>query len=314
MQKILTVIVPVYNDENNIERCLDSIINQTYKNIDIIVVNDASTDNTMKKLQNYNKKHHITIIDMESNSGAGACRNIGILKSQTPFVTFIDSDDWIDISTYSNCFKEINDNPDVITYGLIYDYVLYNKQERKYIYKNTCRLSGDFALKAYAHTIPNEIRITPIVNNKIYRKQFLLENNIMFQENLRYQEDDVFTFEVLANANSVVFVSGCNYHYCQRSDSLIHNVSETSVRSFVLAYTTLHDILVQKNTFKDFKREYYLKFKGSFLGVIKRIIDLETDISQRNKLIILLITLIMENYDVNEILNTFDFSELRSII
>lgn len=314
MNNLLTVVVPVYNDSANISRCLKSLFNQTFSAMEIIVVNDASTDDTLEVLKAYQQDHQFQIINMKENSGAGCCRNVGILKSTTPYVTFIDSDDWVDIDTYSKCFELISNWPDVIIFGLVYDYLQHNHREEKYHYSRVYKIPGEFALGIYAHTIPNEINITPIVNNKIYRKQFLQDKGIQFHELLRYQEDDVFTFEVLAQAGMVVFVNGCNYHYYQRSDSLIHNVSEAAIRGFVTAYKTLESNLKFHNLFAQLKDAYYLKLKGSLLGVIKRILDYEPDTKKQNALLHLLLTLLINNFDFQEILETFNFALIRSIL
>lgn len=314
MDPILTVIIPVYNDEVNIIRCLESLINQTFKDMSIIVVNDASTDNTLTVLESYQKRYPFTIVNIERNSGAASCRNIGIYAARTPYVTFIDSDDWIDISTYTNCFQQTQEYPDVFIFGLMYDHVMQNRRDLKYHYSKTYRMNGEFALSIYAHTIPNEINITPIVNNKIYKREFLLDNGILFHEGLRYQEDDAFTFEVLAKANEVVIVNGCSYHYCQRSDSLIHTVSEDAIRHFVAAYQALAVSLKADGLFEKYKNAFYLKLKGSLLGVIKRVIDLEPNTEKRNELIHLLLTLLLENFDISQLLNRLDFSAIRSIL
>lgn len=314
LENILTVIVPVYNDEANIMRCLESLFNQTLLNMEIIVINDASTDNTLEILNSYQKKHKFKIINMNKNVGASSCRNAGILESHTPYITFIDSDDWIDISSYEKCLEQICINPDVIIFGLLYDYVQYNHREEKYHYPSNYKINGEFALNIYAHTIPTEISITPIVNNKVYRRQFLIDNNILFHENLRYQEDDVFTFEVLAKSDMIVFVKDCSYHYCQRNDSMIHTVSEASIRGFIMAYLTLEKSLKSNNMFDKYKNAFYLKFKSSLLSVLKRTLDYELNIKERNKLINLLLILLIDNFDIPEILNTFDFLNIRNFL
>ncbi len=314
MDKYLTVIIPVFNDEKNIVRCLESLFHQTFDRMEIIVVNDASTDNTADVLYDLQKKHLFQIISLDENSGAGHCRNIGIVAASTPYVTFIDSDDWIDMSTYENCFEQIRNNTDVINYGLIYDYVNQDRQERKYIYPENYSMTGSFALSIYTHSIPNEIRITPIVNNKVYRREFLIENNLLFHEGLRYQEDDVFTFEVLARATRVAFVKNCYYHYCQRENSLVHTISEISIRGFISAYLVLKKDLESFDLFIKNKQAYYLKFKGSFLGLIKRILDYEPNIRKRNELLSLLLELLIKNFDLSEFLDTFNFLAIRSII
>lgn len=314
MSKQLTVIVPVYNDQTNIVRCLESLFNQTYDKMEVIVVNDASTDNTLAVLENYRSIHPLTIINMNENSGAAHCRNIGILSAKTPYITFVDSDDWVDMSTYTRCFDQISYNTDIIIYGLIYDYVLMDRRNKKYNYSMNYKMTGEFALNIYSNCIPNEIRITPIVNNKVYRRKYLIDNNILFHEELRYQEDDVFTFEALSRASFVYFVKDCYYHYCQREYSLIHTVSEMSVRSFIEAYLILESDLISNQLFEKYKQAFYLKLKGSLLGVIRRIIDYEPRINERNRLMQLLLELVVEKYDVSEILKTIDLSVIRSIL
>ena len=311
---LLTVIVPVYNDETNITRCLTSIFNQSEKNIDIIVVNDASTDNTLDVVKSLQRNHNFRIINMEKNMGAGACRNEGVYAAQTPYITFVDSDDWIDISTYEKCYEHFKDLPDIIIFGLIYDYVEVNHREKKYYYAKDFKINGEYALNIYTHTIPTELSITPIVNNKIYRKQFLMDNNISFHEKLRYQEDDVFTFRTLSKADVVLFLKDGNYHYCQRENSLIHTVSDKSISGFVDAYVFLCDTLKADGNFEFYKKAFYLKFKSSLLGVIRRTIDYEQNPLRRNELLAHLLSLLKDNFDLVEILNTFDFSLIRNCL
>ena len=313
-ETLLTVIVPVYNDETNITRCLNSIFNQSQKNIDVIIVNDASTDNTLNVLKSYQKKYNIKIINLDKNMGVSACRNKGLYAAKTPYITFLDSDDWVDIGTYKKCYEQFYESPDIIIFGLIYDYTEYNHHEKKYNYLNDCKINGEYALNIYAHTITTELNISPIVNNKIYRKQFLIDNDIFFYENLRYQEDDVFTFRALSKASTVAFAKGYNYHYCQRNSSVIHTVSEKSINDFVDAYALLAKSLKKEGVFETYKKAFYLKLKTSMLGVIKRTIDYERNTIKRNELLVHLIALLMENFNLVDIFNTFDFSLIRNYI
>ena len=313
METKLSVIVPVYNDEKNIIRCLESLFNQTLKELEIIVVNDASTDGTLSVLQAYRNAHEFSIISVETNSGAGHCRNVGIRCAKSPYVTFVDSDDWLDMSTYSICADQFLHSPDVIVFGLEYNDVLHNHSEMKYRYEHNYDISGDYALGLYAHTLPNEIQITPIVNNKIYRKEFLLEKSIFFHEGIKYQEDDAFTFEVLVNANKVKIVSNCCYHYCQRGDSLIHHVSEGAIKDFVAAYSTLEKYLQSRSLFQKYQPEFYLKLKSSFLGVIKRTVKYSSRDEEKNKLILMLIREMLDKLDMTELLKHCDLSFVHSI-
>lgn len=308
MEPKLSVIIPVYNDEKNIIRCLESLFNQTLKEIEIIVVNDASTDGTLTALQDYRKNHDFSIINEEYNCGAGHARNVGIRSAKSPYIAFIDSDDWLDLSTYSICARQFASAPDVIVFGLEYNDLLHNHTEMKYHYERDYCISGDFALGLYAHTLPNEIRITPIVNNKIYRRRYLLENNLFFHEGIWYQEDDAFTFEVLASARVVRIVSNCTYHYFQRENSLIHRISKNAVIDFVAAYSALEGYLRAKNLFQRYQSEFYLKLKSSFLGVMRRIVAYSPDSNEMNEIIVLLISLMLSKIDVKELLKRIDLS------
>ena len=110
---LVTIIVPVYNVENYLNRCLDSIIKQSYKNLDIILINDGSTDNSLKICNNYAENDaRITVINIQ-NSGPSICRNIGLGKAKGNYISFVDSDDYIEtnfietlIETFS-CFAVI---------------------------------------------------------------------------------------------------------------------------------------------------------------------------------------------------------------
>ena len=315
MGKLLSVIIPVFNDEANIRRCIESIANQTaIDTIDIIVVNDASTDETLTVLNSLQNNFSFRIINMESNCGAGVCRNVGIRAANTAYVTFVDSDDWVDMSTYEHCLKQIANNHDVVIYGLSYDFAKYNYREHKYIYSRPYSITGEFALKIYAHTIPNEINISPIVNNKLYRRKFLNDNYLLFHTELRYQEDDIFTFEALLWSERVSIVNNCCYHYCQRPDSLIHSVSEVSIRSFIAAYITLKNNLEKLGIYDRYKMEYNLKLKSSLLGVIKRTIDYEQNEQRRSDLLLLLLTMFVDSFNMQEFFLTLNTSRIRSLL
>ncbi|MBQ7145776.1 MAG: glycosyltransferase family 2 protein [Lachnospiraceae bacterium] len=314
----LTVIIPVYNDSTNIIRCLDSVFSQSFKQLEVIVINDASTDNTLRVLRKYNKEYPINIMNLLQNIGAGGCRNLGIHASKTSYITFLDSDDWIDFSTYERCFDAIihgvKPDPDIVMFGLMYDYPQYNRRVKKYAYDRQYEMSGSTAIKTYSHTVANEIKITPIVNNKLYRRKFLMEKGIMFIDGLRFQEDDAFTFEALAQAEKVFAVGNCFYHYCQRKGSVIHNVSESSINGFVEAYKKLKLNLEQKRLFDLYEDEFYLKMKGSLLGVIKRTIDCSDSAEKTRELVSLLIKKLIKEFEINRLLATFDFETIRRFL
>ena len=120
----LSVIIPVYNAENEISVCLDSLLNQVDVSLEIIIINDASNDLTLQILQNYQKRNsNITLITLPNNSGSGIARNIGIKHAHGQYVGFIDSDDWVDLNFYSILKNTIEkDESDIAIAGILNEY------------------------------------------------------------------------------------------------------------------------------------------------------------------------------------------------
>lgn len=115
----ISVIIPVYNTQKYIKRCIDSVINQTYKDIEIIIINDGSTDKSLIEIQRYSSLKNVKIIDLKNNIGLGASRNIGIKQSSGDYITFVDSDDWLDSNFISDNLIYLSDSEnDIICTGL----------------------------------------------------------------------------------------------------------------------------------------------------------------------------------------------------
>ena len=131
MTEKITVIVPVYNVENYVEKCLDSLINQTYKNLEIIVINDGSTDNSGEICQEYAQKdNRIVYIDKE-NGGQSEARNMGLDRMTGSYVTFVDSDDWVELDYVENLYKKITEYQADIAVG---NYYSFNEAEGMYYF------------------------------------------------------------------------------------------------------------------------------------------------------------------------------------
>ncbi len=113
----ISIVIPVYNVEKYLHQCLKSVINQTYKNLEIICINDGSKDNSLNILNEYLKKDNRIIIVNQKNSGVSSARNKGIRLSTGDFISFIDSDDYLDLNVYEKCVQRIiRDNSDIIIF------------------------------------------------------------------------------------------------------------------------------------------------------------------------------------------------------
>ena len=108
-KETVSIIVPIYNTEQYLKKCIDSLINQTYKNLEILLINDGSTDNSDSICNEYVKKDNRIKYYKKENTGVSDTRNYGIKEAKGSYLTFVDSDDWLDLTTIENCMKVMID-------------------------------------------------------------------------------------------------------------------------------------------------------------------------------------------------------------
>ena len=217
----ISVIIPVYNVEKYLRQCLDSVINQTLKDIEIICVNDGSTDGSLNILQEYaNKDKRIKVISQE-NKGLSGARNVGIKSAKGEYIGFIDSDDWIDKTFYENLYKAGKSNKaDIVAGNIIKE-------------KGTCsRRITNYHIPYRSNNVDEKFRLLKIpkfnyVWNKIYNREQLIKSNILFEENIKY-EDVEFTHKVAFYLNRVVIQPKSNYHYRINQNGICQNSSSSS--------------------------------------------------------------------------------------
>ena len=223
----LSIIVPVYNVENYLRICLDSIINQTYTNWELIVVDDASTDKSRDIIQTYvSHFNNIIPIFLERNIGVGNARNRGIEIAKGQYIGFVDADDWIDQNFYSKLIDNISkDKSDIAICGVKTEYQNSKSSSYRYKYNFQSCIDHNYALRLLVNSQNMDQFISPIVSNKIYLTSFLRKHNLLFDPSKSFQ-DDFFTFFCLLYANKVSLVPEIFYHYYQRPDSITHLFSK----------------------------------------------------------------------------------------
>ena len=220
MNKKLSIIVPVYNTEKYLERCLDSLVSQTYSSLEIITVNDGSTDNSLNILNKYAQKDkRIMVIDRD-NGGLSAARNTGILKATGDYLGFVDSDDWVDRDMYASLIKELEDNSaDLVTCGFL---PLYAKDLKPEIIEQKKALKAG-EVKVYsakdAAGIILQGKIAQVsACNKLYKRE--LFNELKYPEG-RSHEDTFVIIKLLLECQKVVIDPNVRYYYYHRDDSII---------------------------------------------------------------------------------------------
>lgn len=212
MYELISVIVPVYNVERYLEKCVDSIINQTYSNLEIILVNDGSTDNSGELCDNLAKKDSRIVVYHKENGGVSSARNLGLDKAQGDYIGFVDGDDYIDADMYECLYQNLNrDNADMSMCAL-YDVYVNTKLEQVTKIENYV-VNSEQAIKiALEGTIP---LVSP--TSKLYKA-------ILFEE-LRYEEgktyEDAFIIaRLLDKCNIITITNEKKYYYFHRSDSI----------------------------------------------------------------------------------------------
>lgn len=214
----ISVIIPVFNSDKFIPKCLNSLINQTEKNIEIIVVNDGSTDATAQVVSEFvQKDSRITLINQEHKL-QGAARNNGISHANGEYIGFVDADDWVDLDYFEKLYTSAKKfDADI---ALATNVRIGNGKTKKRLNINNEECLYDLQEKIDVCNLWKDSCPT----NKIYKAEFLKNNNILFPKGV-YCEDKLFTIMAVYYANAVVTVPDIYYYYYRNVQSTSHKKS-----------------------------------------------------------------------------------------
>lgn len=241
--ELISVIVPVYNTEKYLRRCLNSIINQTYKNIEIICINDCSTDESLEILNEYScKDTRIRIFTNKTNIGLAATRNRGIRLTNGSLISFVDSDDTIDLSMYSKLIAKHRESKACI---ILYNYTRPNAKTKATQYKTSYSKE-----ELFKYTISR--KLSSAAWNKLYRKDFIIENNLFFEKD-RIYEDSLLAYKVIYYAKKIAIIEEPLYFYYDYEGTLSRNLTKKSFNDIEYAILECKDFLIQNNIFDKYK-------------------------------------------------------------
>ncbi|EOT28750.1 hypothetical protein C805_00271 [Eubacterium sp. 14-2] len=310
---IITVIIPTYNNAEYLERCLLSVINQSVKNIKIIIVDNGSTDNTSGIIQYYIKNYDNIECHITLGGGPGAARNIGIARCKTKYITFIDSDDWIDLNAYQNCINLLENNPqcDAAIMGILTEYDSYFLSQKRYSYEKENVIESKLALALLTNTYNYSEHISPLLGNKVYRSNVILDNKILFPET--YFEDNVFMFQFFYFSKHIILVSRNYLHYYQRSNSIMHSFSSKHISDFFETFKILKSFLKNENRFSEYQKYYYAFFQRGCAMLLNTLFSVEQNIQVQKKYLIEFMKYIELNFDVDDLINNIDINLLKRI-
>lgn len=287
----ISVIVPIYNAEKYLKKCLNSIIHQNFNDLEILCINDGSTDNSFKIIQNFSKKDNRIKIFNTPNNGQGSARNLGLKHATGEYVSFIDADDWIIDDAYEKLYyKSHKYDLDMLFFQMI-NYInssgklvesdLYNYD----LLSNNFDIDIPFSSNDASEFLFN-IAVCPV--SKLYKRKFLMENNILFPEGIIF-EDNVFFYNAFLKANKISFINEHFYFRRRHSESITQNISEKSF-DIVPATNELLMLFKKNNWYSEYKislinhsfsmilewffksklilyEDFYIKIKSEFLGL-----------------------------------------------
>ena len=261
----VSIVVPVYNVEKYLAKCLDSLINQTLKEIEIICINDGSRDKSLSILREYsNKDSRIVVIDKE-NEGQAIARNIGIERASGEYLGFVDSDDWVDLDYFEKLYNSAKKyNADIACAG-------YKRAK-----KNKSSIRKSYEAELLCKNINDKVRLDNVpadnyIWNKIYKRKVWLDKKIKFDSG-RYFEDIALVIKILHQFGDMIIVSDTYYNYRLNPNSTVMQKSFKHSRDYNWAFNELYEYAEKNNININIsniikKKEYYKVFNITLLKI-----------------------------------------------
>lgn len=250
MSKLVSIIVPIYNSELFIDKCVQSIINQSYKNIEIILINDGSTDTSKEMCDNYASIDNRIKVIHKTNGGLVSSRKTGLNLSTGEYILYVDGDDWIEEDLIKHYIEQaIKFDADVVISSH-----MENLEGRIEILKNTFP-PGFYDKKKLISTIYpkmlyngkfSQFGIFSYSWGKLYRRELLIKNQLVVTEGITIGEDALCFYPTLLDAETLVILEQPYYHYRQRADSLIKTLKAIEISKIETIYTSLKKSFIDK--------------------------------------------------------------------
>lgn len=253
---IISVVIPCYNVEKYLKQCMDSVLSQTLKDIEVLCVDDGSSDGTLDILKEYQKKDHRIKVIVQKNAGAGAARNHGLKEAKGKYVSFLDSDDFFEPEMLQEAYESAEKNQA--------DFVVFNSDQ--YHMDKECYVEVPWVLRMQEIPPYMPFNYRQLTGNvfktfvgwawdKLYRKSFVEENNLWFQEQ-RTTNDMLFVFRALTVAKRISVVNKVLAHQRRGGSESLSVTREKSWHCFYDALIALKKHLEKEGIFWELERDY----------------------------------------------------------
>jgi glycosyltransferase involved in cell wall biosynthesis len=228
---LVSIIIPIYNAEKYVSKCIESVINQSYEKIEVLLINDGSTDNSQEICDAYAIKDQRVKVIHKQNQGVSSARNLGIDESKGEYISFVDSDDWIDLDTYKRliaCTLTFDVEVVIFEYDVVYE-------DGKVIFKSYKNLEGVINKTSAIETVISPVSRFAVT--KLYKRNII--GDIRFDTSIHIGEDTLFVMRTLGNANSIYYMAYPFYHYWQSDNSATRSKFNKKIFTGIDAYKQL---------------------------------------------------------------------------
>lgn len=265
---MISVIIPVYNSENYVERCIESILFQTYNDWELIVVNDGSTDDSERIIKNLAASDSRIRYYNKNNGGVSSARNLGIKYAKGEFLLFLDSDDWLSPDTCEVLIKNVVEKKaDCIIYGFHQTHGHIWAPEKDIDYASLSELKSDFDYWLNTELLSSSV-------NKLYRKSLL---SFLFNEDVSFGEDLIFSLEYISNCNKISFITSPLYqHEVNNNSSITHSFNQRRLneieclQSKVLEFAEMITIETYRKYYNDVIRYVKMLFRQRHITSVEK--------------------------------------------
>ena len=254
----LSIIIPVYNVEKYLPKCLGSILEQPFKDLEVICVNDGSTDGSLDVLQKIKKNDDRVVIIDKKNEGSGIARNIGLSTAQGEYVYFIDSDDWLEDDVLAKIIAKADElQTDILVFGgLSY----YNGKGQNGAYSKNKLPKKYFGKVVSAKDIKKDIFKFPSTAwTKLYRRDFLIKNNIKFQ-NIRAGQDQLPFFHSMIMAERIAILPENIYCYQKNREGSVTSVKKKKSFSPIYVFYGIEEMLEKTGMMEEYRDIFVNKY------------------------------------------------------
>lgn len=258
---LLSIIIPAYNSSKYIRKCLDSVLQQSFKDFEVIIIEDCSSDNTADIIREYElSDSRITAIYQKENKGNGIGRNSALNYARGEYIWYVDSDDYIESNALNIVYNHIIEHPSV-AYVISYNSCTQKRNKTKVINKVEPLIAGNednHTLIDYLLLDKKNIAVMPWCY--IIKRNLLIENSIRFDESGYYFEDVIFGTKLLYYSDKLTPIKEPLYNYIHHKGSITKTWNKKTIESRIHAYNQMRDFLKEKKIFEEHKKQFTLKF------------------------------------------------------